>query len=338
MLEPPRLAEAEITGALRAHYGISTTELTFLPLGNDYASWVYRVQTNEGQILFLKVRAREGFSASSLVVPHYLQERGVPHIVAPLPTIAQTLWVSLNDFALSLYPFIDGQVGADRGLSEQQWRMFGALLRQIHACLLPPKLLQLVSRESFIPSRRLVISDLKAAIRQQTFTDPVERELALFWHERKDDIRVLVKRAGTLGRHLQRASGPRVLCHADMHTWNVLLDSNQQLWLIDWDEVVLALKERDLMFVVGGIGGDRVGRRETAWFLQGYGDSAIDPGALTYYRFAWAVQDMAAYGERVFSSQNLSEDARRAALQGFIGLFEPGNIVPLALASNSDRV
>ena len=49
---------------------------------------------------------------------------------------------------------------------------------------------------------------------------------------------------------------PLVLCHADLHAWNVLLDTDRQLWLVDWDETILAPKERDLMFVVGGIGND----------------------------------------------------------------------------------
>jgi spectinomycin phosphotransferase len=333
MLEPPKLVERQITRAIDAHYGISTSWLTFLPIGNDYASWAYRVQTDGERTLFLKVRTSEAFSLSSLAVPHHLQGRGVHHVVPPLPTIAQTLWVSLSDYALSLYPFIDGQVGADHGLSEQQWRAFGALLKQIHSCQLPDELLQLVPRESFIPSRRHVITELEEAISRQTLASAVERELAAFWHERWDDIQTLVDRADTMGHKLQNRSAQLVLCHADMHTWNVLLDREKQLWLIDWDEVILALKERDLMFVVGGIGGDGVGPHETACFLQGYDGITLDPDALTYYRYAWAVQDMAAYGERVFFTPDLSEDARRTAMQGFMSLFRPGNIVAIALAS-----
>ncbi len=60
-------------------------------------------------------------------------------------------------------------------------------------------------------------------------------------------------------------------------------------WLVDWDEVVIAPRERDPMFAIGGMGGDGVGPEQTASFLQGYGNVAIDEGALTYYRAAWAV-------------------------------------------------
>ncbi len=335
MPERPRLADAAITGALHAHYGISIKALTFLPLGNDSASAVYRVDAADGATYFLKARNGADFSVPSLVVPRYLHDQSVPHIVAPLPTITQALWVSVNDFALSLYPFIDGCIGADVGLSRQQWRAFGAMLKQIHTSLLTPDLMKIVPRETFTPTRRSVITDLEAAISRQTFADPVERELAGFWHARHYEIRTLVDRADALARQLRQKSLPLVLRHADMHTWNVLLDTAQQMWLVDWDETMLAPKERDLMFVVGGIGRNLVSPHDTECFMKGYGDTAIDAGALVYYRYAWAVQDIAAYGERVFFVPDLGEETRRGAMRGLTNMFEPGNIVEIAFASGS---
>lgn len=88
------------------------------------------------------------------------------------------------------------------------------------------------------------------------------------------------------------------------------------------------------MFVVGGIGGDRVGQHETTCFFEGYGETVIDPIALAYYRYAWAVQDIAAFGEEKLFLPNLGEDTRREALRWFVGLFSPGGIVSLALPSD----
>lgn len=87
------------------------------------------------------------------------------------------------------------------------------------------------------------------------------------------------------------------------------------------------------MFVVGGIGTQTVRLQDTARFLEGYGDAAIDPDALVYYRYAWAVQDMAAYAERAFFLPDLREDSRREAVSGFMDLFAPGEIISLALHS-----
>jgi spectinomycin phosphotransferase len=185
-----------------------------------------------------------------------------------------------------------------------------------------------------VPSRRNLIGALKDAINRLDLSNPAERELAVFWRARQEKIDTLVERADALGSRLRQASLPFVLCHADLHTWNVLLDTAGQMWIVDWDETVLAPKERDLMFVVGGIGRDLVSPHETACFFEGYGDTSLDPLALTYYRYAWAVQDMAAYGERVFLLPDLGEESRRDAVHDFVNLFEPGNIVDIALESD----
>lgn len=336
MREPPKLANATIQATLRTHYGLSITSLTFLPIGNDSASFVYRVDANDDKSYFLKVRANSGFSASSLVIPRCLYEHGIPHIITPLPTTTQALWVRVSDFTLSLYPFIDARTAAATGLSFQHWSALGATLHRIHTCQLPPDLQQFIPHESFIPSRRQVLTALDAVMNDH-LTDPLQRELAVFWQRRQADIRMVIDRSDMLGSKLRLASLPLVLCHADLHTWNVLLDTAQQMWIVDWDEVILAPKERDLMFIIKGIGHDLVTSYETTSFLQGYGDAAIDPQALVYYRYAWAVQDMGSYAEQVFFAPDLSEQARNDAVHGFIDLFTPGNIVAIAFKSDSNR-
>jgi spectinomycin phosphotransferase len=100
---------------------------------------------------------------------------------------------------------------------------------------------------------------------------------------------------------------------------------------VDWDEAVLAPRERDLMFVVGGIGHGLVRPSDTECFFQGYGHTGVDPDLLAYYRCAWAVQDVAAYGEQALLAPGVGQETRRAAVAGFKDLFEPGNIAGLAL-------
>jgi spectinomycin phosphotransferase len=165
--------------------------------------------------------------------------------------------------------------------------------------------------------------------------DPAAQDLAPLWHERRDVIHTLVARAEELGRQLAQRAPPCVLCHADIHTNNVLLDVGGALWIVDWDDTVLAPKERDLMFVVGGgINRAVVGPREEELFLQGYGATTMDPLALTYYRYAWAVSDIGEYGAQVALRPDLGVVSRRAAVGRFLSLFQPGRIVALALASD----
>lgn len=333
MREPPRLADARIRAVIQTHYGLSIVALAFLPIGNDAASFVYRVTASDGTDFFLKVRTGQGFRAPSIAIPRFLHEQAVPHIVTPVPTLAQTLSVRVSDFVLSLYPFIEARTATEAGLTDELWHTLGRTLRQIHASQLPAELEQIVSREAFVPSRRHVLTNLESAITNPNLADPVQRELSAFWRVRQDEIRMVIDRADTLGSWLRQASLPQVLCHADLHTWNVLLDTMQHMWIVDWDEALLAPKERDLMFVIKGIGHNLIGPHETTCFLQGYGDLGIDRQALVYYRYAWAVQDMAAYAEDVFFSPNLGAQARNDSAHAFVELFAPGNIVAIACAS-----
>ncbi len=278
-----------------------------------------------------------------LVVPSYLRDRGLSHVIAPLRTSLGALWTGLDGYALIVYPYIEGRTGMEVGLTEDQWVAFGTAVRQIHATPLAPDLTRLVGRESFKPRWGGALQDWEAVRRldelvtTESFADPAQRELAVFWRVRSAQIRSLVGRAEDLARRLRRATLPPVLCHADLHTGNVLLDGQQHLWIVDWDETVLGAKERDLMFVVGGISSELVGPREEEWFFRGYGEVVINPLALAYYRHAWAVQDIADFGEQVFTRPDLGVETKRAAAELFTSLFEPGNIVDLSEAITTAR-
>lgn len=333
MLERPELSDATILEALRVQYGMPCPAVTFLPLGHDSATSVYRAEALDGSVYFLKARGRGRFSARSLEIPNYLRNLGHPHLLAPIPTRTGDLLVNTGEHTLSLYPYVHGTVGADAGMTDQHWQDFGRLVGRVHACELPPKLQQLLPRECFVPQQWEVLSRLQAVVGQSELRNPWEREFAGFWRSQQQVIDMVVQRTEALGNRLRQAGGPMVLCHADMHVWNVLIDDARQLWLVDWDETMLALKERDLMFVVGGIG-NRLDQRATECFLRAYGECVADPVALAYYRYAWAAQDMAANGEQVLLLDDLSADAKQRALASFIDLFAPGSIISLALGSD----
>lgn len=335
MTEAPNVPDERLGAVLQERYGITPATLTFLPLGADSASAVYRVETLAGKSYLLKLRAEGGFSPTSLTVPAFLQSRGLPAILAPIPTLDGALWVEIESFAVTLYPFIEGQSAARLGLTTAQWRQFGAAVGGFHRLALPSELSQTLPTESFTPSRWSHLPKLEAAVTQGRFASDLEREFAAFWTAHRAEIRALVEQVEHLSHQLRKRPHSKVLCHADLHTWNLMLDASRQPWIIDWDETILAPKERDLMFVVGGISRKLITPAATEAFLEGYGVTEIDPLLLTYYRHAWAVQDIAAYGEQVLYQAGLSEASRLEGLQGLMRIFEPGEIVSIALKSRA---
>ena len=72
-----------------------------------------------------------------------------------------------------------------------------------------------------------------------------------------------------------------MICHADIHRANIIIDKRDDIRIVDWDETVLAPKERDLMFFLG----DGHGRQVESAFLEGYGECTVDRIGLAYYRY-----------------------------------------------------
>jgi spectinomycin phosphotransferase len=332
--EPPvGVSNEALRGSLQSEYGLAVAEIALLPMGHDSSAWVYRVRTTDGISYFLKAFKRL-ITESSLMVPRLLHDQGITQVIAPIPTIDQTLRTELDSYTLILYPFVDGKSGKDGGMTPSQWIAYGTILRQIHGAALLPDLAPVMRRETFVPEGADLVRELDTAVGRRAFAVPAARTLATFWREQQEKIHTLVQRGEALGQRLATRAPAFVLCHADIHTANVLVGADGQLWIVDWDETVLAPKERDLMFVAGGGINDRlVSPGDEELFFQGYGATTIDVLALAYYRYAWAVSDISAFGTEIFFRTDLGPGAKDAAADEFINLFLPGRIVAKALAS-----
>ena len=114
--------------------------------------------------------------------------------------------------------------------------------------------------------------------------DPVGDKLAAFLKGKRNEILDLVERAERCAQALQENPPAQVLCHSDLHAGNILIDGNDALYIVDWDDPIYAPKERDLMFPGGGQGfRGHTASQEEALFYQGYGqdqDRSNRPGLL----------------------------------------------------------
>ncbi len=327
MLGTSRPADEQIIACLQESYGLAVAEIEYLPLGYDSYAGVYRVQA-DGQRYFLKVKADAADELSALL-PRYLKENGIESVVAPLPTLTQQPWGQVDHFTLILYPFIDGISGDEAGLSDEQWTAFGAFLKQLHATRLPPDLLQRVPQETFVPHPHwmAVIRRLQADIGSRVYDHPIERRLAAYWQDHRHAITAVVDRAERLGRRLQSQSpAPAlVLCHADIHTANLLLDGQGRLHVVDWDQPILAPRELDLMFVT--VGAFVKDKRLEELFFRGYGPTDIDPLTMAFYRCERAMEDLAGFAERALL-MDVDDAAKQDSVEWFVRILTEARHLP----------
>jgi len=331
MREQPNIPEDQLRACLQEQYDLFSVTLEFLPLGHDTRAGVYRVVSEHGTPYFLKVKSGSLYEPGYLV-PRYLRDQGITEVVAPLPTKRNALWTLVGDWTIIVYPFIDGGTGYQLGMADENWREVGATLKQIHGVMLPPGGFQSLRKETFDPTG---YAHWVHAFETQQIGSPggskVERALRSCWMAHQPMIHTLLTFLEELAAVLQGRSGPHVICHADLHPNNLLRDQANHMFVIDWEDVMLAPKERDFLFVREAQADDSA-RQNLPPFFQGYGQTEIDWIALTYYRCERVVQDLIERAQEVFFRKDLGEETKADAVQLFGDIFAEGKMLDAAFA------
>ncbi len=334
MLEKPDLADERIIACIQTEYGLEIRSIAFLPLGADVNTAVYRAVGVDGTAWFVKLRGGE-FRQASVEVPNFLSSQGIQQVIPSLTTLTGQPWASLAPYSVILYPFVEGKDGFERDLTDGQWIDFGAALKRFHTARIPPGITGGIPREDFSPRWRDAVRAFMQQVDVETYQEPVAADTASFLRSKKGEILDLVDRAERCALRLQENPPEFILCHGDIHAWNLLVVDGNTFYMVDWDTLVFAPKERDLMFIGGGLGGTRLApREEETLFYQGYGQTPVDVYAMAYYRYERIVEDIAAFCEQIFAAETGGDD-RRQSLVYLKSNFLPGQV--LEIAYKSDR-
>lgn len=323
MLEKPALKDDLLIRSLNEGYDKAIRSVAFLPIGADANTAVYRAQASDITSYFVKLR-HGALSATAVAVPAFLAESGMKQVIPTLKTRAGGLHHNLNDWVMTLHPFVQGHHGYQQKMSTVQWKEFGAALKQLHQVNLPASIVERIPREDFFTQWNDELRMFVARIEREQFADSVAIELAAFLTSKKSEIFGLIEKAEESVQPLQRTAPTFVLCHADIHCWNLLIDDRTgALFIVDWDTLVFAPKERDLMFIGAGLADSGyTPAEETEMFFEGYGQIEINHNAITYYRGVRIIEDLVVYCRQVFLSDEGGED-RRQALEFVRSNFRP---------------
>jgi spectinomycin phosphotransferase len=325
--EPPNISVDVLHTCLRERYGLVVVALEFLPRGYDYRAGVYRVVSEQGTVYLLKVTSRPLYEPSCLV-PRYLRDRGIAAVVAPLPTTSGSLWIQLAEWTVMVYPFLDGDTRL-AGMTDDQWKEAGIVFQQIHRVQLPPTGFPSLRKETFDPTEylRWVRAFETKHPQAQYVESGSARALRDSWVAHQATIHRAVTSLEQLAAALQERTLPYVIAHADLHPANLLRDPAGHVHVLDWDEVMLAPKERDFIFI-------REPQARAFW--EGYGSRAseeIDWIALTYFRWERVIQDLIEEAQQVLVRDDVGEDTKATAAQRFATAFAAGNNVDAAYAA-----
>jgi hypothetical protein len=235
-------------------YRLPVQVLAFLPEGECSVS--YRVRCSWGRDYFLKLWGdnRQGRPVRDrldeiLPVVHELFTRElVANLPAPIPAASGALWAGFGEYALALYPFLEGQpISLDTaqvpaGVTWQIAETMAGLHRA--APLLSAPLPRRSAFEiGFIPEMRRGLAELSSIGPRRP---PAHLRLRSALLPVQEGLLAELGRLLRLREQAISAAPQLVLCHTDMGGNNVLVDPGGRVSILDWDDLILAPPEQDL--------------------------------------------------------------------------------------------
>ncbi len=330
-----------LRGWVREDFGVDLSSIDGVGHGADEAAELWRGVSVDGAPYAVKLSG--GGTPAGMIVSAYLAERGVPGVAGPVPTRDGRLWSEHEGRRLSVVPWVSDDRALSGGMSSQHWASYGALLAMVHATAVTDPLAKLLPREDHAHERvastvRALDNRLHRSVDEPAGvggpTDHLARALAQEWCAAAGLVSTLLEQADDLGRELRTRQTPSEVCHGDPHLGNMLIGGDERVWLIDWDDAVLAPRERDLMFVIGGVlAFAPVSPQQQSWFFDGYGAADVDPTRLAYYRCTRALVDLADPAAQVLDVHRRPEPERADALSIVQGVLSPTGLVGLAMSS-----
>lgn len=287
---------------LNQAYNLDGLNIVPLILGGDLKTKKYKLTTKDKIVYFIKLQPWQAPTLAT-EIQGYLTQTGINHIISPLRNNIGKLYTRIGDYNAILYPYIQGHNGTEKKLSKDHWIQFGSIIKQIHSLDLPKDIISTIPRETFSSAHRDKLSLFFTNIETHSPKNDIGIQTTQFLRSKKETLTEIISITTRLALRLKTISATYVLCHSDIHGWNLMIDMQGFLYILDWDTVILAPKERDLMFINAGIwNSGLLALEEETLFYKGYGSTAIDKYAICYYRFERIIQDINEYCDHIFLS------------------------------------
>jgi len=230
---------SDICNLLQLEYNIAVSEIT--PAVGGWSASAYKINSEQG-IFFLKVydKHRSGIPALlekldlCMSAASWLENNTNLHgkINAPVQTKQGEVKAETQDHTYLLFSYINGITPRTTPLTVTQQEELADIVGELHqhGTNMPFDFSSI--QEAF----KIPCSDL-------INTPPEESNITCIYRQ-YDMILQAIEKAHKLVEYVNNEQLPFVLCHTDIHGWNLM--QSDKLILIDWESIKLAPAEADL--------------------------------------------------------------------------------------------
>ncbi|MDN3505579.1 MAG: aminoglycoside phosphotransferase family protein [Rhabdochlamydiaceae bacterium] len=320
-----------IISHLKSCYLIEVTELILLPVGADLNAFIYKIKSVDQKSYFVKLKLGEE-KENNFEILEYLKDSGIDSLILPIKSIADEFISQREGVTFIIYPFVLGENGFTRPLTDSQWITLGQTMRKMHETQLPDRLTSYLPIEEFSSQWELEVQSLFQRLDEINIVDEISTDMSKFLKKNQARILKMTSRTAEIIANIKHQELKLVFCHADLHAGNILIDHKGLFYIVDWDAPILAPKERDLMFIGAGVGNVWNIESQKKLFYQEYGDTEINWPLIAYYRFNRILEDITEYSRELLFKSNGKN--RSALYQEFLGAFLQNGVVDIAFKTD----
>ncbi|MFB5681112.1 phosphotransferase [Paenibacillus terreus] len=290
---------------LHHHYRLEASHV--IPQQGGWSALAYRVTTGE-QSYFLKLYDKSRASTpkltaliniySPLLLWLHDNSRLKGKVPVPLATQDGRYQCEDDEGIYLLYKYIAGETIGERELTPQQTAQLAGIVSELHSfgSEVPVNTAQ-IKEEFELP----FLHSLKQVIGGHLHAVPTDIRDVLYPFI--EPLNALISATEGLSQSLKHRPLRYALCHTDLHNWN-LMQSGDDLVLIDWEGIRLAPVEADMMFIVDQPYYDVF----LDMYTRKHPDYVPNPEALNFYQGRRKLEDIWEWTELLlFNSQDARE-------------------------------
>ena len=320
----PPIDETSLVEVLHREYGLQVARLTFLK--KAWVAYCYTVDCAAdcaGRARYLvkfydDARQAHAYARDVdfyLSLTHTLHTQQIlPHIACPVQTLNKSFSVHFDGHLLILFHWIEGQTPGFGRLPGDVLNQLGTLVGTLHAST-PQITYHNPPREQFdVPFQTDLVRGLDALQGITPTHTPGQQELRRLLLPCRNEILRLLDRLQDLAAQVKAQGREQVICHTDLHGGNLILDDRGTLYILDWEEAVLAPPEHDLIFFAWD---DRFWDVFLPQYERAFGSVSLDSEVFGFYFYRRNLEDLTDFFVRILYEHN-GDEQDRVDLQGLV--------------------
>lgn len=304
---------------IEQQYGFIIKTRSIAP--RQYVAETFIIETTDHEVYFCKIVTKPLFIPKiikSLPILLDMHHGGATNINFPIKTKNGQLYIHSNGVLIILFNYISAPQSYDYDMNA-----YGKLLASIHA--LTPSIHMPIPTEQFIFTYEDRYTKQVESLLKTPQTDPITTSLQTLLQHYEREMRHDYDNFIQLSKELRVKKHTMVVTHGDPGG-NILAQSPKNLYLIDWDDILLSPPERDIWFT-----------QHNTDFLEGYHsvipDYNVNIELAHFFTYKRYFEDIMEYFTEIFGNYSvehrqenldkLKQDCFEGWLRPSIRAFDP---------------